>query len=126
MRLIDSFMNHQSTSSQPDLPASAPLKPIDMHVHVVGNGSTGSGCWLRIGRWHRPLAALMLRSIGLPRASLNGDLEILYVARLLEQLRNSSLAAAVILAQDLVYDEQGRPITNAGSFYVPNDFVLRL
>src|SRR6266571_5763130 len=126
MRLTDSFMNHESMSSQQDFPASSPLKPVDMHVHVVGNGSSGSGCWLRVGRWHRPLAALMLRSIGLPRAALNGDLETLYVARLIEQLRNSSLAAAVILAQDLVYDEQGHPIDNAGSFYVPNDFVLQL
>ena len=126
MRLTDSFMNHQSMSSQPDLPASAPLKPVDMHVHVVGNGSAGSGCWLRVGRWHRPLAALMLRGIGLPSSALNGDLETLYLARLLDQLRGSSLGAAVILAQDLVYDEKGRPINNAGSFYVPNDFVLQL
>src|SRR3989442_9339742 len=126
MRLTDSFMNHQSMSSQPDLPASAPLKPIDMHVHVVGNGSSGSGCWLRVGRWHRPLAALMLRGIGLPSSALNGDLETLYLARLLDQLRSSSLGAAVVLAQDLVYDEQGRPINGAGSFYVPNDFVLQL
>src|SRR6266404_4413725 len=125
MRLIDSIMNHQSMSS-PDLTASSRLKPVDMHVHVVGNGSTGSGCWLRVGRWHRPLAALMLRGIGLPGSVLNGDLETLYLARLLDQLRSSSLAAAVVLAQDLVYDEQGRPINNAGSFYVPNDFVLQL
>src|SRR5260370_42165353 len=102
-------MNYQAMSSQPDL-ALPSLKPVDLHVHVVGNGSRGSGCWLRVGRWHRPRAALMLRGIGLPRAALDGDLEKLYVARLLEQLRNSSLAAAIVLAQDLVYDEQGRPI----------------
>jgi len=68
----------------------------------------------------------MLRGIGLPRSALDGELETLYVARLLEQLLSSSLTAAVILAQDLVYDEQGRPINNVGSFYVPNDFVLQL
>src|SRR5437879_149602 len=126
MRLTGSFMNQQSMSWQPDLPASASLKPVDMHVHVVGNGSTGSGCWLRVGRWHRPLAALMLRGIGLPSSALNADLETLYLARLLDQLRSSSLGAAVVLAQDLVYDDQGRPINDAGSFYVPNDFVLQL
>ncbi len=68
----------------------------------------------------------MLRGIRLPRSALDGELETLYVARLLEQLLSSSLTAAVILAQDLVYDEQGRPINNVGSFYVPNDFVLQL
>ena len=97
-----------------------------MHVHVVGNGAGGTGCWLRVRGWHRPLAALMLRHIGLPGQAMTGDLDRLYVERLLELVRASSLAAAVILAQDLVRDEQGRPIEDAGSFYVPNDYVLKL
>src|SRR2546423_15160431 len=80
------------------------FKPVDMHVHVVGNGTGGTGCWLRVGRWHRPLAALMLRHIGLPRDAMTGDLDRLYVERLLEHVRGSSLGAAVILAQDLVRD----------------------
>src|SRR5438105_12237238 len=102
------------------------LKPVDMHVHVVGNGTGGTGCWLRVGGWHRPLAALMLRHIGLPLTAMKGDLEGVYIERLLELVRGSSLGGAVILAQDLVYDEQGRAMENAGSFYVPNDFVLEL
>jgi predicted TIM-barrel fold metal-dependent hydrolase len=97
-----------------------------MHVHVVGNGSGGSGCWLRVKGWHRPLAAMMLRHIGLPADAMTGDLERLYVERLLEQVRSSSLISAVILAQDLVRDDQGRPIEEAGSFHVPNDYVLGL
>jgi predicted TIM-barrel fold metal-dependent hydrolase len=102
------------------------LAPIDMHVHIVGNGTGGTGCWLRVGPWHRPLASLMLRHIGLPSSAMTGDLDRLYVERLLELVRGSSLSAAVILAQDVVYDEQGRAIQNAGSFYVPNDYVLAL
>jgi predicted TIM-barrel fold metal-dependent hydrolase len=109
-----------------NLAATGPSNPIDAHVHVVGNGSGGSGCWLRVGGWHRPLAALMLHHIGLPLTAMSGDLETLYISRLLELLRGSSLGAAVILAQDLVYDEQGRSIPDAGSFYVPNDYVLGL
>jgi predicted TIM-barrel fold metal-dependent hydrolase len=97
-----------------------------MHVQVVGNGSGGTGCWLRVRGWHRPLAALMLRGIGLPASAMSGDLDRLYVERLLEQVRASSVGAAVILAQDLVHDEQGRPLKDAGSFYVPNDHVLNL
>lgn len=101
-------------------------KPVDMHVHIVGNGSGGTGCWLRVTGWHRPLAAFMLRHIGLPAGSLKGDLDRLYVELLLEQVRASSLGAAVILAQDDVHDEQGRPMRGVGSFFVPNDYVLRL
>jgi uncharacterized protein len=108
------------------LEPQTPLKPIDMHVHIVGNGSGGTGCWLRVRGWHRPLARLMLRHIGLPQGAMSGDLDRLYVERLLEQLRGASLGAAVILAQERVYDEQGRPMEDAGSFYVPNDYVLKL
>src|SRR5205814_1527721 len=107
-------------------PESANRKPIDMHVHIVGNGTGGTGCWLRVRGWHRPLAAMMLRHIGLPRGAISGDLDRLYVEKLLEQVRSSSLGAIVILAQDLVHDHQGRPIKDAGSFYVPNDYVLKL
>src|SRR6267142_630838 len=111
---------------QPVIIAGNHRKPLDCHVHIVGNGSGGSGCWLRVRGWHRPLAALMLRHIGLPLTAMTGDLEGLYLKRLLDLVRGSSLGGAVILAQDLVYDEQGREIEGVGSFYVPNDFVLEL
>jgi hypothetical protein len=101
-------------------------KPVDVHVHVVGNGSGGTGCWLRVSRARWPLAALMLRHAGLPRRAMQGDLDRLYVERLLELVRGSSLGAVVILAQDLAHDDQGRPIAGAGSHYVPNDYVLKL
>ncbi len=101
-------------------------KPIDMHVHIVGNGTGGTGCWLRVRGWHRPLAALMLRHIGLPSSAMAGDLDRLYVERLLEWVRDSSLGAVVILAQDWVYDERGHVLQEAGSFHVPNEYVLKL
>jgi predicted TIM-barrel fold metal-dependent hydrolase len=119
-----------SSNNAPQLMAttsqSLALKPIDMHVHVVGNGSGGTGCWLRLGRWHRPLAAFMLRHIGLPAHAMTGDLDRLFIERLLEHVRNSSLQAAVILAHDCVYDESGRLMDGVGSFHVPNDYVLKL
>jgi len=97
-----------------------------MHVHLVGNGSGGTGCWLRLRGWHRPLAALMVRGIGLPASALRGDLDRLYVERLLELVRGSSLGGIVILAHDQVYDERGKMMKNVGSFYVPNAYVLKL
>jgi uncharacterized protein len=102
------------------------MNPVDAHVHIVGNGTGGTGCWLRVRGWHRPLASIMLRHIGLPRGSMTGDLDRLYVERLLELVRGSSLGGIVILAQDLVYDAQGRVMEGMGSFYVPNDYVLKL
>jgi len=107
-------------------PTSQTNRPIDAHVHIVGNGSGGTGCWLKISPARRPFARLMLRHAGLPGAALRGDLDRLYVDRLLEMVRSSSLAAAVILAHDQVYDEQGNLLQGVGTFYVPNEYVLNL
>lgn len=102
-------------------------RPIDMHVHLVGNGSSGSGCRLRVrGGWHRLFAAVMLREMQLPRGALTGDLDRLYVERLLEWVRSSSLGAIVILAQDHVYDSGGRVMDGSGFHHVPNAYALEL
>jgi uncharacterized protein len=100
--------------------------PVDMHVHVVGNGSGNTGCWLRVSNWRRPMAKLMLHHVGLPATALQEDLDRLYVDRLLELVRGSSLGAVVILAQEQVHDDQGNALPELGSFYVPNNYVLSL
>ena len=68
----------------------------------------------------------MVRGVGLPKSALSGDLDGLYVAQMLRFIRESSLDAAVILAQDEPYRDNGESIPNAGSFYVPNEYVLGL
>jgi predicted TIM-barrel fold metal-dependent hydrolase len=99
---------------------------IDCHVHVVGTGFGGTGCWYRPRGITRFGAPLLVRAVGLPPSALEGDLDRLYVEQLLRFVRESSIDAAVILAQDECYRETGEKIENTGSFYVPNDFVLRL
>jgi predicted TIM-barrel fold metal-dependent hydrolase len=102
------------------------MKIIDCHVHIVGNGTGGTGCWYRSSPWRFPLEAFMVQHIGLPVSALKGDLEGLFVARLLQQVKDSSIDAAVILAQEQVYDDQGKLRAEAGSCYVPNEYVLGL
>lgn len=99
--------------------------PIDMHVHVVGNGAGGTGCSMRVTGLHRPMAWFMLRHIGLPISALSGDLDALYVERLLQLVRTSSLGRIVILAHEKVYDERGA-VMPFGSMHVPNQYVLQL
>jgi hypothetical protein len=99
---------------------------IDMHVHIVGNGRQGSGCWLRPTGPQRALAKFMLRHIGLNVTGFDDpEFDRRYVERLLEQLRTSSLDALVILAQENAYDDHGHRL-DGGTFYVPNDYVLDL
>jgi predicted TIM-barrel fold metal-dependent hydrolase len=99
---------------------------IDMHVHMVGNGGDGFGGWLRLGRWHGWLAAFMVKQLGLPADSLQGNLEARYAEILLRFVRQSSLDAVVLLAHERVHDPNGTPRPDLGSMFVPNDVVLRL
>jgi uncharacterized protein len=101
------------------------LPPIDMHVHIVGNGLRGSGCWLKVGMWHRPLATFMLQHIGVRVSTADPDFDDTFAHHLAKLVRESSLGAAVILAQDEVYDARGTKL-KFGSFHVPNDYVLKL
>jgi predicted TIM-barrel fold metal-dependent hydrolase len=122
-------MTTTSTSAPDEAAARQPARAerlIDAHVHIVGRGSGGTGCWLRTAWWRGPFHAWLVRSIGLPLSALRGDLDGLYVERLLELVRGSSLDAAVILAQEEVYDADGHKLTNHGTFHVPNSYVLRL
>lgn len=99
---------------------------IDAHVHLVGNGSRGSGCWFRPRGPTRLLSPFFMRAVGLTRADLNGDLDRIYAERLLEYIRGSSLDAVALFAQDAVYREDGARWTGRGTFYVPNEAVLQL
>lgn len=101
-----------------------PQSPIDMHVHIVGNGLRGSGCWLRLGFWHKPLAAWMVRHIGMSVQPTDPAWDEAYLAHLARLVRESSLAAAMVLAHDEVYHDDGRKM-DAGSFYVPNEYVFK-
>jgi len=97
-----------------------------MHVHIVGAGAGGTGCWMRVKGWHLPLAAFMTRHIGLSRKAFSQDLDQLYAENLVRLVRESSLDQVVILAHDHVHDADGTVRKDLGSFYVPNDYVLKL
>ena len=73
------------------------MQPIDAHVHIVGNGARGSGCWLRLGGRHRWLAKFMLRHLGLPQDTAAADFDEIYVERLLALVRESSLGSKAIM-----------------------------
>jgi len=98
----------------------------DCHVHLVGNGLAGSGCWLKVpGGWHRFLAEFMRRSVGLPTRLDAPEFDAAYVANLVALVRGSGLDHALLLAQDEVYADDGRKI-DFGSFHVPNDYLFEV
>ncbi len=108
-------------------PSPRPLRRIDCHVHLVGDGSDGSGCLFRLpSPLKRFLARCMLSEVGLDPSVLKGGLDRAYREALLRYVEDSGLDAAVVLAQDWPYDERGEPLRERGSFFVPNDYLLEV
>jgi uncharacterized protein len=107
-------------------PTRSASRRIDLHVHMVANGSSGTGGWIRLHGWHRVLAGFMVRQLGLHPKILEGDLDGFYAERLLALVRASSFDSVVLLAHEQVYDPDGALRQDLGSMYVPNDLVLRL
>lgn len=108
------------------MPATAPRK-IDCHVHLLGDGSSGSGCWLRLRSMaHRLMARIIVHEAGMPSSALRDGLDAALVSRLIDQVRDSSLDAVVLLAQDLPHRDDGTAMPEKGAFYVPNEYLLEV
>jgi predicted TIM-barrel fold metal-dependent hydrolase len=97
-----------------------------MHVHVIGNGKSGSGCRITPRWWQRPFINRMGANIGLKTSPDDPALDQLYVERLLDWVNGSTLKRAVILACDDLYDETGHRFPGLSGLFVPNDYVLDL
>lgn len=67
----------------------------------------------------------MRRTIGLEAKVTTNDFDEQFVAHLAGLVAGSSLDAALLLAQDEVYDETGRKLA-FGSFHVPNDYLFKV
>lgn len=106
---------------------STPLRKIDCHVHIVGDGSSGSDCWFSLpSMWKKFLGRMMIKGLGLPTSTLKTGLDEHYVTNLLENIRESEIDAAVILAQDIPYSSSGEKMPDEAQFYVPNEYVAEL
>jgi uncharacterized protein len=99
---------------------------IDLHVHILGNGLSGSGCRVSLRWWQRPFVEMMARDIGITMAPDDPALDAAYVDRLVRWVQESSLEKVVILACDDLFDETGGRHPGLSGIYVPNDRVLEL
>src|SRR6201984_922732 len=102
------------------------FRPIDLHVHVLGNGLAGSRCRVQRVWWQEPFVRMMARSIGVNVSPDDVDLDEAYVRKLSSWLQESSLAAVVLLACDDVHQDDGVARPDLSRIYVPNEYVLDL
>ncbi len=100
--------------------------PIDIHVHLLGNGLDGSGCRARPAWWQAPFVQAMAHGIGLKMDPRSPDLDEAYARHLIRWLDTSSLAGVVALACDDVHEEDGTARPDLSRLYVPNDWVFRV
>ena len=100
---------------------------IDGHVHFVGDGSNGSGCWLRSSTLlDRIVEPIVKAQAGILKSSHQLGIDQAYEQRLIGLIDDSSLDAVLLLAMDYPYDVDGNCLKKKAKFYVPNDHVLGL
>lgn len=100
---------------------------IDGHVHFVGEGSNGSGCWLRCSTLlDRIIEPVVKAQAGILKSSRQLGVDQAYEERLISLINESSLDAVLLLAMDYPYDPSGNCLKGKAKFYVPNDHVFRL
>mgnify|MGYP001372919679 FL=1 len=100
---------------------------IDGHVHFVGDGSHGSGCWLRCSTLlDRIIEPVVKAQAGILKSSRQLGVDQAYEERLIGLIDSSSLDAVLLLAMDYPYDPSGHCLKHKAKFYVPNDHVLSL
>ena len=100
---------------------------IDGHVHFVGDGSNGSGCWLRCSTLlDRIVEPVVKAQAGILKSSRQLGVDQAYEERLIGLIDSSSLDSVLLLAMDYPYDQSGHCLKGKAKFYVPNDHVLGL
>jgi len=109
--------------AKPQSDSREPKTVIDFHVHLFGTGDGGTGCFLSAKQKRRVNYRAFLSLLNL---SENGRIDEDYVQKLVAQMRESSLARAVLVGQDCRYDTGGKPDFGNTSFFVPNDYLLRV
>jgi len=107
------------------LPPPAERGDLDFHVHLIGNGLSGSRCWSRLNFYRAFAARFLLKGIGFPLPPDDPGFDDAYAGFLAAQVRESPLSHALVLAFDEVYDADGRKL-DAGSFHVSNRWVLEV
>ena len=101
---------------------------LDYHVHIVGMGEGGSGCFVhpKMLTWSRPfdrVKFLFYKSASRIRDEGHADSQ--YVARLADLARHHR-GRLLVLAFDRHYDAAGCFVPEKTEFHVPNEHAIRV
>lgn len=107
------------------LPPDSARGDLDFHVHLVGNGKSGSGCWQRLNFYRSACARFLLKGIGFQKHTEDPAFDDAFAEILAGLVRESPLSHALVLAFDEAYAADGRKL-DAGSFHVSNRWVIEV
>lgn len=95
-----------------------------MHVHSLGDGSSGSGCELKLTRRMKYVAKSLCRHLDIAPNLIGRGLDEAFLRRTLQYVTESSLDAVVLLAHEHVYSDSGHRLESP--MFVPNNYVLEI
>jgi hypothetical protein len=99
---------------------------VDVHAHLAGVGSGGSGCWLSPAFARRWTFRLLRWMHGVSDERMRDTADAEWAALLAQRVRGSGLDAAVALGFDGVYDAAGRLDQARSQMIVPASWVLEV
>lgn len=105
-----------------------PAKVLDCHVHVVGLGVGGTGCYVseRMTSLSSPLEYLKFSVYETAAGIANLEMaDAEYAARLLSLAKEAG-GRFLLFPFDQCHDDDGKPLREESEFYTPNDYVLQL
>lgn len=97
---------------------------IDMHVHLAGVGTNGSGCWISPSFARRLTFRLLRMRHGMTERQMRESADADWAADVADRVRRSELTHAVALGFDGVYDARGRLDEARSQMIVPAGWVF--
>ena len=108
-----------------------PARMVDTHVHIVGLGTEGTGCYVNPHMQQPLVHPITFAKFAIYRHASGVEDDVYpdrqYRERLLSLIKNPPMRGrALVLAFDYLHDEQGKARPELSEFHTPNDYVLQL
>ncbi|MBS1150009.1 MAG: amidohydrolase [Myxococcaceae bacterium] len=107
-----------------------PAKVLDVHVHVLGTGAGGTGCFVgpRMSSLSSPIEYLKFSIYEQASGVTDSDqCDVQYLDRLIGLMKTQRPhGRALLLAFDQFHDADGKAVKEDTEFFTPNQYVLQL
>ncbi len=107
-----------------------PRRVLDVHVHVLGTGDGGSGCFVspRMTSLTSPIEYLKFSLYEQASGVTDSDqCDVQYLDRLVGLMKTQTPhGRALLFAFDKFHDADGKPVKENTEFFTPNAYVLKL